>query len=751
MTIVVAIDSSALDRLQAGFDFDVDWFKSWSEEPLPEGVIRIEIGQTVYLLGPDADADSKLLVIDIQSSGLFTDLSAKHRPETFLRLVRLGRSAQSPGRLPIPTSWAPYHASCLVSFRSNSNASGEHARVEVDLNPRTTTHAFVYKLDRTKRDLHGVTVDYRTFDVAIAGLEDAVIAMLSRSENSSLSDDNKVVLSELNDRVTLGRSLDDWLSGQLTKRQLDFVEVPLEKSIRLVGAAGTGKTLSLVVKCLIEFRKRGADPHGYRCLFLTHSQSTVETITQAISSMDHEGILVQWPSSILKVCTLQELANEAMKYDLHGLEPLSSDGLEGRLLQVEAIEGQIEHIQKSDWITCKEDCSESFQAAMQTMRGTAEFRAFAIEVMNEFACVLEADGVRQSAERRERYVSEPRKPWMMHLPNAEDRRVVLMIYDRFRSFLRSMGVIGTDQMISDYLGYLDSNRWDNIRLRAGFDTVFVDELHLFNRQERMTLHNLMRNDSKPPVVVMAYDSKQSVRDTFYGLSETKNGTTVFARDMRLGNTERFELTEGFRYTPEIARVLEWIDQTFPAAGISEELGSDWKTISLGDKKEKGDHPTLVRAQRSLDIFKCVFPRAHKAALSLQKGRQVAVLCASEALFKRYAEAGEYRELFLAITDREQVSGLRHAGKRFVFSMPEFVAGIQFDTVFLIEANDGEVENGPYSTGALRRFVSQIYLGASRAERVLEIYSSNERGGPSRAFRHAISHGALDTVDIKDLH
>lgn len=750
MTNAVVIDSSALDRLQAGFDFDVDWFNSWSDEPLPEGVIRIEVEQTVYLLGPGADDDSKLLVIDIQSSGLFSDLGAKHRPEAFLRLVRLGRSAHSPGRLPIPTSWAPYHAGSLVSFRSNSNASGEHARVEVDLNPRATSHAFIYKLDRTKRDLHDIHVDYSTFDAAIAGLEDAVIAMLSRPERSALSDNTKVVLSELNDRVTLGRSLDDWLSGQLTKRQLDFVEVPLGKSIRLVGAAGTGKTLSLVVKCLTEFRKRGSDPHGYRCLFLTHSQSTVEIITQAIASMDHEGILMQWPSSMLKVCTLQELANEAMKYDLHGLEPLSSDGLEGRLLQVEAIEGQIEHLQKGDWITCKDNCSQSFRQAMETARGTPEFRAFAIEVMNEFACVLEADGVRQSAARRERYTSEPRKPWMMNLPNAEDRRVVLMIYDRFRAFLRSMGVIGTDQMISDYLGYLDSNRWDNIRLREGFDTVFVDELHLFNRQERMTLHNLMRDTSKPPVVVMAYDSKQSVRDTFYGLAETTNGMTVFARDMHLGDTERFELTEGFRYTPEIAHVLEWIDQTFPAAGISEELGSDWQPIRLGDKQDEGDRPILVRAQRSLDIFRCVFPRARQAALSLQKGRRVAVLCASEALFKRYAEAGEYREFFLAITDREQLSGLRHAGKRFVFSMPEFVAGIQFDTVFLIEANDGEVENGPYSTGALRRFVSLIYLGASRAERVLEIYSSEERGGPSRALRHAINHGALDAIDIRDI-
>jgi hypothetical protein len=439
-----------------------------------------------------------------------------------------------------------------------------------------------------------------------------------------------------------------------------------------------------------------------------------------------------------------------MKYDLHGLEPLSNDGLEGRILQIEAIEAQIEALRKGDWITYRERCSEEFRKGFESKRGTPDFRSFAFEVMNEFACVLEADGVRQSADRRERYVGEQRKSWMMPLPNAEDRRVVLMIYDKFREFLRGLGVIGVDQMIADFLGFLDSNRWDNVRRREGYDAVFVDELHLFNRQERMTLHHLMRDSSKPPIVVMAYDSKQSIRDTFYGLAEAKNGSTVFARDMRLGETERFELSQGFRYTPEIARVLEWVDQTFPAAGISEELGSDWKPIKVGGEQASGGRPVLVKAQRSVDLFNAVFPRARRAAIDLQKGRRVAVLCASEALFKRYAEAGEYKDFFLAITDREQLSGLRHAGKRFVFSMPEFVAGIQFDTVFLIEVNDGEVQQGPYSTGALRRFVSMVYLGASRAERVLEIYSSDERGGPSKALRHAIDAGALDVIDIRDL-
>jgi hypothetical protein len=84
-----------------------------------------------------------------------------------------------------------------------------------------------------------------------------------------------------------------------------------------------------------------------------------------------------------------------------------------------------------------------------------------------------------------------------------------------------------------------------------------------------------------------------------------------SRDMRLGETERFELTEGFRYTPEIPRCREWIDQTFPAAGISEELGFDWRPIGLGSMKQSGARPILFRAKNTQDIWHCVFPRARE--------------------------------------------------------------------------------------------------------------------------------------------
>lgn len=79
---------------------------------------------------------------------------------------------------------------------------------------------FAYNIDREKRDLYDVKVDHRTFDAALTGLDDAVIAMLSRPPTAARQDGLGVELPELANRVTLGRSPDAWLDGLLTQPQL---------------------------------------------------------------------------------------------------------------------------------------------------------------------------------------------------------------------------------------------------------------------------------------------------------------------------------------------------------------------------------------------------------------------------------------------------------------------------------------------------------------------------------------------------
>jgi hypothetical protein len=61
-------------------------------------------------------------------------------------------------------------------------------------------------------------------------------------------------------------------------------------------------------------------------------------------------------------------------------------------------------------------------------------------------------------------------------------------------------------------------------------------------------------------------------------------------------------------------------------------------------------------------------------------------------------------------------------------MPEYVAGLQFHSVYLIHVDAADAGLGEQSIGARRRFFSRCYPGASRAVEKLELSSSRERAG-----------------------
>jgi hypothetical protein len=752
MTRAVAFDGWTLGRVLTTGELPAKWPSDFDGQVPALFATRVEVGEVVYFLGPNRESEPLLLVVDITvNSGFFGELAEGRRAEAFLRLCRAAHVSMFPGREAIPAKWGVYRAGSRVSFFAEHDKRREPARIELDTHAKGTRHVYAYCLGRKPRVLAEVRIDYAALDAAVEGLDEArlhAMDALGLEPEAQVGARHSLTTLGNDEKLGLGLSTKQWLE-RLTSEQRAFVQKRLDRSIRLIGAAGTGKTLSLLVKCLVEFERNFERQSGYRVLFLTFSQSNVNHILSAIASMDHEGVLNRSERATLKVCTVQTLAYEALRLDQYGLEPVSLDGIEGRNWQRWILEEVLERYRKGDWLTRKARCSDWVRTGVEAEKGAPAAATFIGALMNEFACVVEPQGVRRGATERDAYIKARRKQWMVDLPNREDRLCVLDLYDRFRARLREDACIGADQMTADYLLELGTNRWDQIRGRDGFDVVFVDELHLFNRQERMIPHLLMRDTNRPPVVVMAYDFKQSTRVTF-GVPWDQVGPVHLSRDMGLGETERFELNTAFRYTPEIAALLEWIDQAMPAVGMAEELGNEWRRVSSRSSRESGQRPTLVPLDSTEETYSFVFPRAQQRARFLKRGSTVAVLCLSEQLFDTYVSAGAFRDYFLAITDREQLSGAYKAGLRFVLSMPEFVAGMQFDTVYLIEANDGEVGEGADYQGRSLQFVSQVYLGASRAERVLEIYSSKNRGGASRCFLHAMQEGALQLADRDDL-
>ena len=94
---------------------------------------------------------------------------------------------------------------------------------------------------------------------------------------------------------------------------------------------------------------------------------------------------------------------------------------------------------------------------------------------------------------------------MMKLETDAEKEAVADIYQAYFEGLESDGLTGPEQLVSDYLKALSTFEWQRVRKTEGFDYIFVDEMHLFDEQERFVIHQLLAEAGTRPRVAMAID------------------------------------------------------------------------------------------------------------------------------------------------------------------------------------------------------------------------------------------------------
>ena len=730
------------------YSISPEWFEHFSLPNQAANFKRVMIDDIIYIITNDLNTDDvPFIIINLdQESGIFND--EKMRTKILDRIITVARSIFTESVV-IPTSWRKHQEGSLFSIQvPSSRNSNWRTRLHFETHPKGSRDLFVFRRTDEIVDFDQIERNLSVYASARQNVTHAISALVDETPNESRA--GIILTQRLPQGFVQGVSIDQWYNSKLTSEQRSFVDKNHDGPVRLRGAAGTGKTLALVIKFLRDAVLLEGNNQSRKFGFLTHSFASVDLVTAIAENLDTTGLLYSKGKYVqLEVRTLYDLAHKNLNFELDQLAPLSLDGREGRLFQAELIESVLNECAQSCILKLRFSDIDQMLHEKWNQSFDGSNKLFINEIMNEFASVLDAEGIRSGEEKGERYAKGAtlRPSWLMQLPNEIDRRFILEIHRRYRKLLGDMNTLSVDQMIGDFDSFLDSNRWDRIRNRDGYDALFVDELHLFTSIERQTLHKLVRynvdDSGKPrrPPIFMAYDLKQSPRDTFAQYGES--GKNLFSASTGLQNSELVQLDKVFRYTPQITEFLSDLDATFPAMDIP----GEWGAYAGNPELEDGSIPDLTVFKDNTSLFKSVFYEAGKLARSISGGgRRVAVLCASEEMFDQYLKTGQYQGRYIAITSREPSSELRHAGKRFVFSMPEYVAGLQFDTVFLIHVNASEAPSN-IGDGIRRRFISNIYLGSSRAEKTLKISASLTQGGVSDILNMALDRQSLLQISI----
>ena len=650
----------------------------------------------------------------------------------------------------IPRSFKPFRKDNFLSIFAYQYNWRDSSRLYFRLGGEDRrVHTYMYSMSKeTNRDFGQIEVSDNIYDEALDGFSSALGSLNEDASSLPRRDSGYygIVFDEFIGKTYGGiadTTINDWCGSKLTRQQLEFVNAPLDSPIRLRGAAGTGKTQCMTIKCLKELFQAQDDGRPLRVGFITHSSGVAHDVIEgmmcALDPDNRRGALDE-PQG-LWIGSLYELANEKLEYDKKGIVPLSLDGAGGRTEQEEWLEEFVKECRRERYfLDLLRECSEHVRKGLTEDPMEDRFRR---ELANEIACSLDSERVRKSDRNRsDEYICGDRREWQMSLPNRADRRAVLEVHDKYARELAESDYINIDQMIADFLDFLQSYQWSNYRKATeGFDIVFVDELHCFNGSERMVFHSLVRGDAvqnSPVPLFMAYDLKQSTDDRFLGVGAAGR----FFKTLAAGKSKLVELTQVFRSTIEITEFLAHLDGAFPALDLEKE----WCTYN-GRGLQKGGIPELRTYLDDYALIDDIVRQAYRHANQENGGgRNVAVLCMSDSHFGRYAKAGRIADMISVVESNTDLTELRYARSRCVFSMPDNVAGLQFERVYLIHVDKQEFDSEDLGLGAQRQLLSRLYLGASRASRDLTLAVSHERGGVPDILRSAIDHGVLVEVD-----
>ena len=254
------------------------WFESFDLPPDADGIRRVQLKDVVYLIGRSIEDLSGVLVLNTTSNGVFKDTDNKRA--IFERVLRVAMR-HFDRSVSLPTSWQPYHEGSRLSVYAVALYRTSMKRVYFEQSPNGDDNIYAYAQTDRPEDLDSVDPDMRVYASAIGGYLEAAV-----SEEQVATEVGRygILLSEpLGKKLSTPGTLSDWYTTQLSTGQREFVGRDHSNPVRLRGAAGTGKTQAMVVKCLWDLYNRSNPDQTFA--FLTHSSALAHDVVRGMLSL----------------------------------------------------------------------------------------------------------------------------------------------------------------------------------------------------------------------------------------------------------------------------------------------------------------------------------------------------------------------------------------------------------------------------------------------------------------------------------
>jgi superfamily I DNA/RNA helicase len=700
--------------------------------------------------------DKRYLVIDCEESKLFNSLSPSETLTVLQKSFRFcARYWSGSGVYNVSEKMITGTTKSVIFPLGFSKSSGFRVALERDPDPKRLKSRDVmghfillYKSGFEGADSGTEVAPLSNFKKVIDALPDVTASIPKKLEvsekNAAIQSDKKLSQTVLMDSTMSTADgaflpLEHWLA-RLTKQQLDFVAASPSTAQRLVGAAGTGKTATLLIRSLVHCMTAEGEKQDFRALFITHSESTRNSVLEILNVMDTKRYYTRDPNTAhvsLSVKTLATVCSETLNQTISDTEFVDRDAQDSKFIQGLYIEQSLKQARETELKSHSPHMSETFRDFIVSNADTDLAPLFQHEIS------VQIKG--RAGGKFDIYRDCPALKYGLPVSNDADKGFVYVVFRLYEDQLKRSAQFDTDDVVLSAVGQLDTPIWRRRRTREGFDYISVDEAHLFNINELQVFHYLTKTQGSAPIS-FAIDKAQAVGDRGWNDSQSPSTDAIV--------TDSVETTYNavFRSSSDI------VDFSASILASGATLFTDFtNTLSssqsgLTAQEEKKSQPLNYHdASDDAAMIEAAFIRA----TTLQKMTQsapweVLITTLSEPLAKQISQYAQNNNKAVSILDRRgDYSRVKEAKKsgHLIVGHADFVGGLEFNVVIIVGVDKGRVPLETSSTSDetrnFQKYVAhnRLYVAASRARLALEFFGLAGRG-PSELLKPTLETGLV---------
>lgn len=518
-----------------------------------------------------------------------------------------------------------------------------------------------------------------------------------------------------------------------TQRRILDSDIADKQPLRIVGAAGSGKTLLMMLLAVRMLHRAAIAKRPLRVLYVVHNAAMESRVWIRFITLGAGKFLENLQPQVLEVRTLFEYSRVVLGVGDKAV--LDRDAQQSKDFQNQVVSECLRQLLQQESAVVAKSTLLS-----EVSKNEELFSVFVGLTSDEISLAIKGHGL---VNDRKVYVGSERRLSRLHgILNRDERDFIFTVSEAYRvKIFEHYEMFDTDDLAVSLLARLTTPLWDMQRRKSGYDYVFVDETQLFNENERRLFPMLTRGTLSHVPVILAMDEAQQTR------AVTSAGLGLLGFDQL--NNQALESVH--RSTHSILRLAFFVIQR-----TTDLFGSDFPDFTgttqtvIPDSHWMARTPWLVRAGNEGVGAETV---RQIEILRKDNVRQIGVVCHSERYWEEInlslSKAGI---AYVPLNQRGE--RLETTSPLVAVARPESVGGQEFDAVLAVGLEQGLVPLRVSSNHALtvaleQQALREMYVSFTRARYRLVLINSN-RSAPTAIIAGAAKLGLVDLRREKEI-